>query len=331
MKIRISFTSGRKTESHFNQGEQIRRYDISDTYDISTKIDLEGFQLNFKETVFDYFKIAIGTFTATKGVQVDYTFIGETVQMVFLLNGDPTLETFCEPCPFKANECNIFFGIEAKGTSVIAKGGYQIFLIDIQKEFFIKFFPKYKNFMDFNQQIENHETGYVRKQNLPITPEMYMLINSIIGCQLKHHLRKIHIHNKLIELLLLQLDLLKLDTEPSRAINASNMDKMDIAIKFLSENYRKPPTLKELSKKIGTNEFLLKRDFKTLFGTTVFGYVFEVRMKKAKELLLKSEYSISQISYEVCYKNPQHFSTAFKRKFGVSPSSIKKQAKYLPR
>ena len=324
LKIRISFTSGRKSESHFDQGEQIRQYDASDTCDIHTKIDLEGFQLNFKEILFDYFKIAIGTFTSTKGTYVDYTFIGETVQMIFLLKGNSKLEMFGEPGPFKANECNIFFGIEVKGTSIIDKGKYQIFLIDIQKEFFTKFFPKYKNFVGFRQQIEDHKTGYIRKQNLPITPEMHLLINSIIGCQWKDHFRKIHIHSKLMELLLLQLNILKSNVEPTRPISAYNMAKMDMALKYLSENYRKPPTLKELSKKIGTNEFLLKRDFKIQFGTTVFGYVFEIRMKKAKELLLNSGYSISQVSEEVGYKNPQHFSTAFKRKFGVCPSSIKK-------
>src|SRR5690606_31851454 len=288
LKIRISFITGRKTESHFSQGEQVRRYDASDTCDISTKIDLEGFRLNFKEILFDHFKIAIGTFTSTKSVRMDYTYIGETVQMIFLLKGNSNLEMFGGYGSFKANECNIFFGIEVKGTSVIGKGEHQIFLIDIQKEFFIKFFPKYKSFVDFPQQIENHKTGYIRKQNLPITPEMHILINSIIGCQWKEHFRKIHIHSKLMELLLLQLNILELEAEPTRPINAGNTAKMDIALKYLSENYRKPMTLKELAKKIGTNEFLLKRDFKTLFGTTVFGYVFEVRMKKAKELLLKS-------------------------------------------
>lgn len=217
----------------------------------------------------------------------------------------------------------ISFGIEAECKSLIDKGDHCIFLIDIQKEFFTRFLPKHENFIDFRKQIENYENGYIRKQNLPITPEMHILINLIIDCKWKGHFRKIYMHSKVMELLFLQLNILSLDLKPTEPINPCNMIKMEIALKYLSKNFRNPGTLKRVIQKIGTNEFLLKRDFKTLFGTTVFGYVSEVRMKKAKELLLKSEYSISQISDEVGYKNPQHFSTAFKRKFGVCLSSMR--------
>lgn len=315
--------SGRTTESHFKQGEKAKRYDESDTYDIRTKIVYEDFLLNFKETIFEYFKIAVGTISSTKDVQLDCTFIGETVQMVFLLKGKFSIEILGKSSPFTTNECNIFFGIQTECKAHIDKGEHHIILIDIQKEFFIKFFPKHDNYIDFRQQIDNYENGYIREHNLPITPEMYALINLIIDCKWKGHFRKIYLHSKVMELLLLQLNIVGMDLKPTEPVTPCNMVKMEIALNYLSKNYKSPGTLKELSKKIGTNEFLLKRDFKTLFGTTVFGYVADVRMKKAKELLLKSKYSISQISDEVGYKNPQHFSTAFKRKFGVCPSSIR--------
>ncbi|SHI53918.1 AraC-type DNA-binding protein [Arenibacter nanhaiticus] len=323
LKNHISVISGRTTESHFKQGEQTKKNDESDVFDINSKIVYEDFLLNFKEIIFDYFKIASGILTSTKDVHVDCTFIGETVQMVFLLKGNYTIEILGKSSSFTAHECNIFFGIETECKALISKGEHHIFLIDIQKEFFIKFFPKHEKFIDFRQQIENYENGYIRKQNLPITSEMLTLINLIIDCKWKGHFRKIYVHSKVMELLFLQLNILSLDLKPNEPVTPCNIVKMEIALNYLSKNYRNPGTLKELSKKIGTNEFLLKRDFKILFGTTVFGYVSEVRMKKAKELLLKSKYSISQISDEVGYKNPQHFSTAFKRKFGICPSSIR--------
>ena len=316
-------TSGRKTESHFKQGKQAKKIDESDTYDINTKIDNESFMLNFKEIIFEYFKVSLGTLTSKKGIHLDYTFIGETVQMVFLLKGSYTLEISGKSSSFKENECNIFFGVQAECKILIDKGEHHIFLIDIHKEFFLKFLPKHRNFIDFRQQIEDYKNGYIRKQNLLITPNIDILINLIIDCKWEGHFRKIYLHSKIMELLFLQLNILSLGVKHTEMVNSCNKVKMEIALKYLTKNYRNPGTLKELSKKIGTNEFLLKRDFKTLFGTTVFGYVSEIRMKKAKQLLLKSEYSISQISDEVGYKNPQHFSTAFKRKFGVCPSSIR--------
>lgn len=319
----ISITLGKITESHFNQGKRIKKCDSSGTYDLKTKIDFDGIQVVFKEILFDFFKVATGTFNALKTVRLNYTFIGETVQMVFLPKGNATMVTFDGTFHFKSNECNIFFGADTKGNAIMEKGENTFFLIDIQKEFFTRNFPKYKNFESFREQIQNHQAGYVRNQNMSITPEMLLLINAVRHCRYTDHFRKIHMHAKVMELLLLQLDLFKVDVKPTEPVSACNMAKMQIARNYLSENYREPMTLAELSKKIGTNEFLLKRDFKTLFGTTVFGHVADIRMKKAKTLLLQGEFSISQISAEVGYKNPQHFSTAFKRKFGMSPSYIK--------
>ncbi|MEE9362234.1 MAG: helix-turn-helix domain-containing protein [Cellulophaga sp.] len=46
-------------------------------------------------------------------------------------------------------------------------------------------------------------------------------------------------------------------------------------------------------------------------------------MEEAKKMLLEQNLSINEISDRIGYKNPQHFSTAFKRKFGMIPSRIK--------
>ncbi|MDT7830444.1 AraC family transcriptional regulator [Pricia sp. S334] len=324
---RISLTLGKITESHFNQGKRLKQCDASGTYDLKTKIDSNGIQIVFKEILFDFFKVAVGTFNATKTVQLDYTFIGETVQMVFLPKGNATMFTLDRKYHFKSNECNIFFGTDAEGTLILEKGENSFFLVDIQKDFFIKNFPRYKNFEDFRKQIQNDQAGFVRNENMSITPEMLLLINAVRHCRCNDHFRKIHMHAKVMELLLVQLDLFKVNVERTEQVSPCNMTKMQIARNYLSENFRDPMTLSELSKKIGTNEFLLKRDFKSLFGTTVFGYVADIRMKKAKTLLLQGEFSIGQISDEVGYKNPQHFSTAFKRKFGMPPSAIKSSHK----
>ncbi|WP_234859251.1 helix-turn-helix domain-containing protein [Aquimarina aquimarini] len=42
-------------------------------------------------------------------------------------------------------------------------------------------------------------------------------------------------------------------------------------------------------------------------------------------MLIEEELTIAEISYAVGYKNPQHFTAAFKRKFGYLPSNLKKE------
>ncbi|MEL6535368.1 MAG: AraC family transcriptional regulator, partial [Bacteroidota bacterium] len=67
----------------------------------------------------------------------------------------------------------------------------------------------------------------------------------------------------------------------------------------------------------------LKKGFKTLFGNTVFGYWHVQKMDYARNLLLDDAITVADVAEQVGYKNPQHFSTAFKRHYGVSPGKVK--------
>jgi len=73
-----------------------------------------------------------------------------------------------------------------------------------------------------------------------------------------------------------------------------------------------------------TNEFTLKKGFKEVFGTTVFGFWNELKMQESKNLLLEHKLTVAEVSEKIGYKNPQHFSTAFKQYFGISPSRLKR-------
>ena len=60
--------------------------------------------------------------------------------------------------------------------------------------------------------------------------------------------------------------------------------------------------------------------FKQLFGQTIFDYTQNLRMDKAKELLEKTERSITEIAFDVGYEYSSNFTTAFKRRFSITPS-----------
>ncbi|MTI30281.1 helix-turn-helix domain-containing protein, partial [Xanthovirga aplysinae] len=103
----------------------------------------------------------------------------------------------------------------------------------------------------------------------------------------------------------------------------TDKNKLFEAKEILSQSIENPPTLRELSKLIQLNEYKLKKGFKELFGTTVFGYIHKIRMNIAKNLLLESDKSAKEIAFETGYSSPQHFSKAFKKEFGVAPKSIR--------
>ena len=48
-------------------------------------------------------------------------------------------------------------------------------------------------------------------------------------------------------------------------------------------------------------------------------------MEKAKTLILNENYTVAEASYKVGYKNPQHFTVAFKKMYGYLPSELIKE------
>ena len=95
---------------------------------------------------------------------------------------------------------------------------------------------------------------------------------------------------------------------------------------ILEQNYRAPPTISELSKMAGINEYRLKVGFKAMYGKTVHEYTHGVRMKTAYTLLDDDSLNISHIAYMVGYINVSHFSNAFKREYGLNPSDLRNGA-----
>lgn len=88
---------------------------------------------------------------------------------------------------------------------------------------------------------------------------------------------------------------------------------------YLDRQFTEDHSIAGLAKRFGINECKLKKGFKTLFDSTVFGYINDLKMQKARQML-KEGYAVSEVSYVLGYNYPQHFSKAFKNKFGVTPS-----------
>jgi AraC-like DNA-binding protein len=101
-----------------------------------------------------------------------------------------------------------------------------------------------------------------------------------------------------------------------------DLDKLHIAKTLLEQNITTPCSLHELAKRAGLNEFKLKRGFKELFGTTVFGYLHEQRMVISKRMLLENM-SVTEVSEYCGYTYVQSFITAFRKKYGITPDKFK--------
>jgi AraC-like DNA-binding protein len=97
------------------------------------------------------------------------------------------------------------------------------------------------------------------------------------------------------------------------------------ARELLLQDITNPPSLKVLANRAGTNEFKLKKGFKQLFGQTVYGMVHEVRLLEARRLIAQDGLAVQEAAKWVGYKSASHFSSIFKRRFGILPNQLRKQ------
>lgn len=97
--------------------------------------------------------------------------------------------------------------------------------------------------------------------------------------------------------------------------------KIDI-LGFMEENYMYDLTMEEIAHYTGRSLATFKRDFKKISDLTPEKWLIRKRLRKAYELIKSGKKKVVEVYAEVGFRNPSHFSTAFKREFGVTPTAL---------
>lgn len=82
-------------------------------------------------------------------------------------------------------------------------------------------------------------------------------------------------------------------------------------------------TLGELSEKYHISEAYFSSLFAKTAGISLMNYIMEVRVEKAKDLLLQTEQKINDIAASVGYEDTRYFAKVFKKIAGESPSEYR--------
>lgn len=162
------------------------------------------------------------------------------------------------------------------------------------------------------------------KQEICCTTQM--LLFDVLKTNYQGVYKHIYLESKFLELLLCTYKCYEKHNEPCENCkflnNEIEKDKILTAKDILLIRMDNPPTIPELSKEVGINQCYLKKGFKEMFNTTIYDYVQEQRMLKAKLLLSSNNYSVSAVAELVGYSSPSSFSAAFKKHTGVLPSDL---------
>ena len=162
-----------------------------------------------------------------------------------------------------------------------------------------------------------------------VDTNIQQVIRQIVHCSYSDQLKKLFLLSKSIELLVLSAQACNTAASKKEVFIKNKTDKEKlIAVRDLINNrLDSPPNLSEIARTVGLNEYKLKRGFKETFSNTVFGYLTEQRLQLAYQYLRDTEKTAAEISYELGYATPQHFNNAFKKKFGITPFSVRNAMK----
>ena len=187
----------------------------------------------------------------------------------------------------------------------------------------------------------------------PMSPAMFGIIQSMQAAPYTGSLKGLYLEAKAVELFLLQVQ--EFDRaarmvsgrgpgawggraisgrgpgvsggiwpdEASPRLSAGDIERLHFIRDMMTAHFDKPWSIALLAREAGLNQMKLKSGFKILFGTTLFGYLSDIRMEEARRLLVQEKLYVGEVAEKMGYQHPHHFAKAFRKKFGVSPSELR--------
>jgi AraC-like DNA-binding protein len=97
--------------------------------------------------------------------------------------------------------------------------------------------------------------------------------------------------------------------------------KIDL-LDFLNDNYMDDLSMEQIASFTGRSLATFKRDFKKISNLTPQKWLIKKRLEMAYIKLKEENKKVQDVCTEVGFKNLSHFSTAFKKQYGIPPTEI---------
>lgn len=116
-----------------------------------------------------------------------------------------------------------------------------------------------------------------------------------------------------------------IDAHPEE-IAISSQDELFLqqALQIVEKNISNPDfSVEELSRGLHMSRVSAYKKLLSITGKTPLEFIRSIRLKRAAQLLGKSQLTIAEVAYEVGFNNPKYFAKYFKLEYGVLPSAYK--------
>ncbi|WP_341227452.1 AraC family transcriptional regulator [uncultured Arcticibacterium sp.] len=225
------------------------------------------------------------------------------------------------------NHCNMFYYPATEGREIYYEENTKAFELYVKPSVLKELLGAgYKRWLEkLEGAIKNSNTYLHWDKSTFIPPHIRNRILEVLQCPYKGEVRKRYIESSLTLLLiefLLGRESIAVTKNRAKLPNSDYLALVKVET-YIRKNLQKQLRIIDLAELAGFNATKLKRDFKKVYGLTIFKHITSLRMERAIKLITEEGVPIAQASYEVGFSHPQHFTTAFKRTMGYLPSQLK--------
>lgn len=111
----------------------------------------------------------------------------------------------------------------------------------------------------------------------------------------------------------------------SSEIKVSQKIEINQLISFLNENFANKISVQEMAKKVNLSSSHFSAVFKEETGFSPTNFLIDLRIQKAKKLLLQKDTNITQIALDCGFSSSAYFAVCFKERTGFNPSEYSKK------
>ncbi|MEH0153506.1 AraC family transcriptional regulator [Limibacter armeniacum] len=290
----------------------------------SIQVNQEGIRMESQLSYTSDLCIIQSTFSNKKDLTDLFSIEGEYIKIVYSASGGTTINDTDTSYSTNPGHFKLGYGKDTKRSILMPKGNdtsYTIILIKYAYFLSLLEGEEWACNSAFIKEIKANKlpSGEI---NFPISFPLHHIIHEITNAKWKVK-ERIHYFNLKIKELLLSLYCFEQESkETIEGVNAEMLRKIEEAHDYIEANFRKTPTIKELSKRVLLNELQLKQGFKKVYGTTIRSYIIDLKMREA--ILMLKDYKINEIAESLGYNSLSHFITTFKKYYGSSPKKFNK-------
>lgn len=249
----------------------------------------------------------------------------ETAESVFVLDGssESQFHNISTPLRFNKYHHNLQYNDLFGGGHTIHSPSFHALTITYDLPFLNSLFQSddSSNIGQLANAVHQKKTYLASDDALPYTGRIAEVIGAIRQCRFTGITRYLFLESKMMELFVLQLEQAQTMATCKRDDywSAADKDRLFAVKNYIEGAFLEAFSLKDLTYKFGLNEFKLKKGYKQLFQTTVFGHVHQLRMQRAQMLLQDKAMTVTEAAFFIGYNNVSSFCTEFKKQFGFNP------------